>query len=77
MKSDLEIRPDPLTALRVAVETARTFAAHAARELRPTLADHGMDAEISFSIKCDGNGTVLLAQDPSVGQLQFKLLIKS
>lgn len=76
MKSDLEIRPDPLTALAVAVKTARTFAEHAARELRPLVSEQGMEAELDFSIKCDGNGAVMLAQDRSVGQLHFKLLLK-
>ncbi len=76
-KNDLEVRPNPQKAFKNAVETAKTLAGHLATELRPTLNATGADAEITFAIKCDSAGMVLISQRTSEGQFLCKLLFKS
>lgn len=75
-KSDLEVRPDPLSALKGAVDMAKTFSAYVAREIKPVLNQHQMYAEITFAVKCDGHGSVMIAMDKDKGQLTCKLAIR-
>ena len=35
-----------------------------------------MDAEITFAVKCDGHGSVMIAMDKDKGQLTCKLSIR-
>lgn len=49
---------------------ARSLAGGAMQEF----GELGFDAEVCFSIRADGNGTVMIAQDPSLGQ--FKVTLK-
>lgn len=76
-KSDLEVRPDPLKALVNAVDLAKTFSRHLAREMKPVLTENNMDAEISFAVRCDGHGSVMIAMDTDKGQLACKLSMRS
>ena len=73
VKSDLEIRPDPETALKNAVVAARTFAEHVATEMRSSLELHKMGMEVRFGVRCDGNGTVMIGQNLGNSQLVFKI----
>ncbi|MBW1877673.1 MAG: hypothetical protein JRI25_07335 [Deltaproteobacteria bacterium] len=76
MKSDLEERPEPEKATENAVKSAQLLAMYVADKLKPVLVDRGVAAEISFSIRCDGNGSVMVAQDSARGQLACKLIIQ-
>lgn len=76
VKSDLEVRPDPEQALVNAVAAAETISRYVARKMKPSLRENGAIAEVSFSIRCDGNGSVMLAQDAARGQLLCKLTIR-
>lgn len=75
-KSDLEIRPDPLKALVNAIEMAKTLSRHLAKEIKPALREYNMDAELSFGVRCDGHGSVMIAMDKDKGQLSCKLTIR-
>ncbi len=75
-KNDLEIRPDPLTALASAIVSAEKFSRYIAKTMKPALREHGMDAEITFGVRCDGFGAVMIAQDLGRGQLTCKLTIR-
>lgn len=75
-KNQGSVEASPITALANAIDMARTLAGHLADELKPTLAEKGMDAEFTFSIKCDGNGQVMISQDTSGGQLLCRLTIR-
>ena len=72
-KSDLEVKPNPTLALQNAIETSARVASRFARELRPVMASTGSDAEVSFSMKCDHTGLVMLAMNPEEGQFKVTL----
>lgn len=76
-KNDLEVRPEPESALINAVATADQFGRFVAAKLKPMCRENGMDAEVSFSIRVDGNGTFMVAQQWDRGQILCKLTIKS
>jgi len=75
-KGELEERPVPEKATENAVRSAQLLAMYVADKLKPVLVDRGMAAEIAFGIRCDGNGSVMVAQDPARGQLACKLIIR-
>src|SRR5690606_34618187 len=75
-KNDLEERPDPLSALIKAVGAAEKFSRFVAKTMKPALRENGMEAEITFGVRCDGFGSVMIAQDIAKGQLACKLLIR-
>lgn len=72
-KSDLEVKPNPTKALINAVATARTFARFLANELGPTLKETGAEADITFSIKADSQGMVMIGMKPGEGQIHCSL----
>jgi len=65
-----------LSALVNALDLAQTVSRHIAQTMKPALREHGMDAEVSFSIRADGNGAVMVAQDATRGQIACKLTIR-
>lgn len=75
-KSDLEVRPNPQHALVNAMETATYFAGRLVNEFRDVVNEAGGEAEISYSMKCDHTGLVMLAMNPEEGQVKVTLRIK-
>lgn len=75
-KSDLEVRPNPQSALVNAMETATYFAGRMVNEFRDVVNEAGGEAEISYSMKCDHTGLVMLAMNPEEGQFKVTLRIK-
>ncbi len=76
-KSDLEVRPNPSLALQNAITTTGQIAQKFATELRPTMVATGADAEVSFSMKCDHTGLVMIAMNPGEGQFQITMSFKN
>jgi len=76
VKSELETRAVPEKAVENAVLSARQLAVYLADQLKPVLTERGMSAEVSFGIRCDGSGTVMIAQELSKGQFACRLTIQ-
>lgn len=76
-KSDLEVRPDPRLALQNAIATTSQIAQKFAESLRPTMSATGADAEVSFSMKCDHTGLVMIAMNPGEGQFSVTMSFKN
>ena len=76
MKSDLEIRPDPEKALVNLVNLAETVSRYIAKEMKDVVNQNGMEAEVSFSVRADGNGAFMLGQNPEKGQFRCVLRMK-
>ena len=76
-KSDLDVRPDPETAVLKAVEQMEMVARFLAQKMTPAVREYGMDAEIAWSMRIDGNGSVMIGQDVARGQLRCTLTMKA
>jgi hypothetical protein len=76
-KSDLEVRPNPRLALQNAITTTGQIAQKFATELRPAMAASRAEAEVSFSVKCDHTGLVMIAMNPTEGQFKVTLSFKN
>jgi hypothetical protein len=72
-KSDLEVRPDPDKALVNLVDVASTFAKYIATEFNRALSGQNAEAEVSFAVKADSFGMVMVGMKPNEGQLQCTL----
>ena len=72
-KSDLEVKPNPTRAFQNAISTSAQVAARFGKELRPVMAETGADAEVSFSMKCDHTGLVMMAMNPDEGQFKVTM----
>ena len=65
VKSDLEVRPDPETALLTALDTV----AKVAVSLGEKMAGATASTEITFGVKIQPTGLVLISQRPDDGQI--------
>jgi hypothetical protein len=75
-KGEMEVRPVPEKATENAVQSAQLLAMYVTDKLKPVLIDRGVSAEVSFGIRCDGNGAVMIAQDLGKAQFTCKLTIR-
>jgi len=70
-RGGLEFIPD--TALDNCIDLIRKVAQKISTEVAPAIDGSYCAMDISFSIRADGNGTVMLGQDPNVGQFQVTI----
>jgi hypothetical protein len=63
----------PDDALDNSLDLIRQVATKLATEVAPTLDGTLCSVELTFSVRADGNGTVMIAQDPSLGQFRVTL----
>lgn len=76
-KSDLEIKPNPMGAFHVTLESIGLIGRVAAAKLRETLAGTGTEtAELGFGIKCDQMGSVMIAQENEKAQFTVRMNIR-
>lgn len=68
-KFGMEDPPNPETAFVRSVDMALLVARRWATVFRAA----GVDAEVEFAMKCDGNGVVMVAEGPDKGQFRCKL----
>lgn len=64
----------PDKALTNTIDLIRLVASKVTSDVAPVIDGTYCSIDITFSIRADGNGTVMIAQDPSLGQ--FKITIK-
>ncbi len=67
-KSDLEVRPDPLRAVINCQELVGKIARGFATSVGNALDGTGMDFEVEFAVRADGNGSVMISQHTTEGQ---------
>jgi hypothetical protein len=63
----------PSEAFKNSIDIIKLVASTVAKEVSPAMVGTGCTYEIEFSVRTDGNGTVMLAQDPSLGQFKVKV----
>ena len=64
----------PIDAYKNSIDVIKTVAANVAREVAPGMVGTGCTFDVQFSVRADGNGAVMLAQNPDHGQ--FRVTIK-
>lgn len=64
----------PLDAYKGSIDIIRKVAANIAREVSPGMVGTGCTFDVQFSVRADGNGTVMLSQNPDHGQ--FRVTVK-
>ena len=74
VKSDLEELPDPETAVLRMVDTVAKVGAAMAKQITPGFQGTGCSWELSFSVKADGFGTVMIANTPEAGQFKVSVI---
>jgi hypothetical protein len=67
----MEFIPD--TALDNSIALIKKVAQKIADEVAPSIDGSYCAIDIAFSIRADGNGTVMIGQDPSVGQFHVTI----
>jgi hypothetical protein len=76
-KSDLEIKPNPMAALGNSMEAVGRIGSLCSERLRAVLAGTGTEsAEVSFGIKCDQIGSIMIAQEHEKAQFSVRLNIR-
>lgn len=75
-KSEMEVRPNPLTAYKQAVNAIGLMAGRMAESVGAQVAGTGVDAEVTFGIKVDSQGAVMISQQSSLCQIQCTLRFK-
>ena len=64
----------PIEAYQNSVDVIRKVAASISKEVAPGMVGTGCTFDVQFSVRADGNGTVMLGQNPDYGQ--FRVTIK-
>ena len=64
----------PIEAYQNSVDVIRKVASSIAKEVAPGMVGTGCTFDVQFSVRADGNGTVMLSQNPDHGQ--FRVTIK-
>jgi Trypsin-co-occurring domain 1 len=76
-KSELEVRPSPMLAFERSMaaigEIGRTLSARVRHELDGTGAE---TAEVTFGVKIDGAGSVMIAQESARSQFAVKIVVR-
>ena len=63
MKSELEERPDPAQALKRGLANAEALSRYIGKTFRPAAQESNVETVVEFSIRLDGNGVYMIAQD--------------
>lgn len=69
-KSDSEVKADPQKALVNCLDTIRTLATAMGQQLGPMMQRSGASFEMSFAVRADGSGLVMVSEDAQTGQFQ-------
>lgn len=72
-KSDSEIQPDPYKAITNVFETVKLLVEHANKNVGPALRGTGAAFEMSFAVRADSGGLVMISEHANVGQFQCTL----
>ncbi len=72
-KSESEIQPDPRRALENMFATIRTVVEYAGEQIGPAVRKSGAAFELSFAVRSDSFGLVMLSESASVGQIQVSV----
>ena len=76
-KSDLEIKPNPMAAFDNAIDNASLMARVLSGKMSQALAGTSVEsAEVSFGIKIDQAGSILIAQESDKAQFQVRIVFK-
>lgn len=75
-KADAEIRPNPLTAYKQSVKAIALMSSRMAETVGAAVKGTGVDAEVTFGIKIDSGGAVMISQTSNGCQLQCTLRFK-
>ena len=73
-KSDLEDRPDPETAVQNAIKTVGKVGAALAQQVGAQFEGTGCAFEVTFSVKVDSYGAVMVATSPEAGQIKCAVI---
>jgi hypothetical protein len=60
----------PFDAYANCIDIVRKVASSISSEVAPAMVGTGCTFEVQFAVRADGNGTVMLSQDPNNGQFQ-------
>lgn len=69
-KSDSEVKADPRKAVMNILDTVKTMVKYMGDDLGPTLRASGAGFEMSFAVRADLSGLVMVSEDASKGQFQ-------
>lgn len=72
-KSDGGVTASPMRAIQNMVATIKDLAEYMGDELTPVLEQTGASFELSFAVRADGNGLVMVSESAEIGQFQCKL----
>jgi len=76
-KSELEIKANPMTAFDTSIGAITRLGKVLSNRVRTELAGTGTErAEVSFGIKCDQVGSVMIAQENEKAQFTVKVTIR-
>lgn len=77
-KSDLEIRPNPMAAFDNSIAAMGTIGRRIASAIRSEYDGTGIDsAEVTFGVKVDQAGAVMIAQENERSQFTVKLHVRT
>ena len=69
-KQDLDVLPDPEKAIENVISSIRLVAKHMAKEVGPALRGSGAAFELSFAVRADNTGLVMISEQANLGQFQ-------
>lgn len=72
-KSDLEIRPNPLMAFLNSVDAVSKLGKSFSDGLSPTMETAGCDIDVTFGVKVDGNGSVMVSKEATSCQFNVTM----
>lgn len=72
-KSESEMAPDPKRAFQNMFDNIRAIVDYAGEQLGPSIRKTGAAFELSFAVRSDSFGLVMVSEAASVGQLQVTI----
>lgn len=69
-KSESEVQPDPKRAIENMFSTIRTIVEYAGDQIGPVARKSGAAFELSFAVRSDSFGLVMVSEAAQVGQMQ-------
>jgi hypothetical protein len=72
-KSDLEIRPNPIMAYLNSIDTVAKMGSSFSSGLSSTMETAGCDIDVTFGVKIDGAGSVMISKEQQVCQFNVTM----
>lgn len=69
-KSESEVQPNPDKAIANVIEMIKLLVGHVGAEVAPALRRTGAAFDLSFSVRADSQGLVMISEHANVGQFQ-------